>query len=57
MREVVDDAVKPLSGEEEVLAHKLGVHSVNHDASPFFKLPYILYGVAVLTSDLLCKNK
>lgn len=30
MREVVDNSVEPLSAEEEVLTHVLGVHSIKH---------------------------
>lgn len=55
MRKVVDNPVKPLSAEEEVLTHLLGVHSVNHYASPFFKLPHIPYCITVLAINLLCK--
>lgn len=55
MREVIDNAIEPLSLEKEVVAHLLNINTVKDNATPFFKLPHITYSITVLLFNVICQ--
>lgn len=57
MREIINNAIKPLSLEKEMLTHNLNINLIKNNTTPFFKFPCITNSITILLFNFLCQNK
>ena len=56
MREVIDNAIKPLGLEKKMLTHFLGINTMKNKAASFLKFHHVAQSITVLLSNAICQN-
>ena len=57
MREVIDNAIKPLGLEKKMLTHFLGINTMKDKATSFLKFHHITQYITILIPNVICQNK